>query len=918
MLRYWSRLRVAFVVVLVLLTGVVFTTNTATAQSTIPACAVTPTMVGGQGFTVSGFGFTVSGFGFTVSGFGFTVSGFGFTVSGFNIDPLQVASDIQNNPISNQWLSDLLPALSSGDSYNSVKTAILIVDDQSHGDQVAQVFDHLMEASNASNVDVFRVNIGGNSGYRSDNIADAIEAKIDELKAQGYQHFAINMSFGLVPCEDAGPTFEGKQYPFNFQQALNAIAAANQPPAPKPIWLRLECVQNLGDGQYLARFNYENKNNFPVTIPVGDKNKFYPYIPQDRGQPTIFEPGFQRNVFTVPFNGSKIQWFVTGPDGVRREANALASSRACTSALPTPTKAVRPVLECVADNGNGTYTARFGYQNDNSVAVSIPAGVNNKFSPTPEDRGQTDIFMPGRRRDVFRVTFTGGNLVWSLKGSDNQNRTSTASPTSAPCIDDQGYGLLNYVRNLGVPSQYVDDYMAYLFDAVDDDLNALRLLLKDYLEESAASNGNFAVYPVASSGNFRPWLGSQPLAPARWDETIAVGATLGNFGDLWQFSHDGNVLAPGAGFPLGNNNFIAGTSFAAPFISTYLAHFGTYPNACTFPIVDGHARPPLVSPDSLGNAKVRSGQPSPFTCTPPENEPEQFVCYADTVEYYLPGTRKNGTAVLEGRRNASKALGAPQKADGNNFVSLGFDKNDGDPREGVLILGFNNILVNGEGADIRIWETSFNDSSRPFSNYPEKALVYVAQSLEGPWTLINPGGTTDKDQAYDLVLDWAKYVKLEDITSKSGFESTADGFDVDGIEAYYCEGDDYEGEGEGAARLALPEVGSGRAVVQGSIFARAGQDIVKVDSKGKGFKNVRLDASASYTIGGKIKHYEWSLPGYTIDPVAQPKVRLAVGTHVITLTVTDKQGSTSTAIVTVTVQAGGDTLALPSVNGRGQ
>ena len=95
------------------------------------------------------------------------------------------------------------------------------------------------------------------------------------------------------------------------------------------------------------------------------------------------------------------------------------------STLPQP---VRPVLECVRNNGDGTYTAFFGYKNDNSVSVYIPVGNKNKFTPTPQDRGQTRVFEPGRHYKVFTVNFNGSNLVWTLNG-----RTSTASSNSAPC-----------------------------------------------------------------------------------------------------------------------------------------------------------------------------------------------------------------------------------------------------------------------------------------------------------------------------------------------------------------------------------------------------------------------------------------------------------------------------------------------------
>jgi xylan 1,4-beta-xylosidase len=83
---------------------------------------------------------------------------------------------------------------------------------------------------------------------------------------------------------------------------------------------------------------------------------------------------------------------------------------------------VRPVLECVAPNSDGSYTAHFGYQNDSGVAVNVPIGAKNTFHPNPQDRGQPTAFQPGRQRRVFSVTFDGSPLVWALDG-----RTATAS-----------------------------------------------------------------------------------------------------------------------------------------------------------------------------------------------------------------------------------------------------------------------------------------------------------------------------------------------------------------------------------------------------------------------------------------------------------------------------------------------------------
>jgi hypothetical protein len=96
-----------------------------------------------------------------------------------------------------------------------------------------------------------------------------------------------------------------------------------------------------------------------------------------------------------------------------------------TNNLP---QSITPTLQCVRNNGGGSYTAYFGYNNNNSVGVYIPISSKNKFSPTPIDRGQPKIFLPGSHTNVFSVNFNGTNLTWTL------NQASvTANRNSAPC-----------------------------------------------------------------------------------------------------------------------------------------------------------------------------------------------------------------------------------------------------------------------------------------------------------------------------------------------------------------------------------------------------------------------------------------------------------------------------------------------------
>lgn len=87
---------------------------------------------------------------------------------------------------------------------------------------------------------------------------------------------------------------------------------------------------------------------------------------------------------------------------------------------------VAPRLESCRDNGNGTYTATWGYINMSSESVSIPIGSRNKFYPGSADRGQPVIFMAGERTDAFSTTYSGSELTWILDGR-------TASVQSCNC-----------------------------------------------------------------------------------------------------------------------------------------------------------------------------------------------------------------------------------------------------------------------------------------------------------------------------------------------------------------------------------------------------------------------------------------------------------------------------------------------------
>jgi hypothetical protein len=135
--------------------------------------------------------------------------------------------------------------------------------------------------------------------------------------------------------------------------------------------------------------------------------------------------GYYVNVHTAAFPGG----------AVRGQLRSAGEDGPPGPVVGTPTRPVRPILECVRDNGDGGFTARFGYESDNPTPVRLPIGPANRFTPGPDDRAQASVFEPGRlpRERAFSVNFAGDALTWTLLGPDGQAYSATASRGGPPC-----------------------------------------------------------------------------------------------------------------------------------------------------------------------------------------------------------------------------------------------------------------------------------------------------------------------------------------------------------------------------------------------------------------------------------------------------------------------------------------------------
>jgi hypothetical protein len=256
---------------------------------------------------------------------------------------------------------------------------------------------------------------------------------------QTYGHSAASLGYG-VAATPAGPATRptGPVGPFP-----NAFSSANEverfsSDGPRRFFFRADGTPftpgNLLDGGGIVLQKPDITAADGVSTQADPQTSFNPFFGTSAAAPHAAAIAALVRSANPALSTADVRRVLTGTaidieaPGVDRDSGAgiLDAYNAVAAAqLKLP---VRPVLECVVDNGNGSYTARFGYKNENLFDVTIPVGAKNKFTPAPENRGQTTTFVPGRQRNTFTVTFDGRPLVWTLNG-----RTSTASSRSRRC-----------------------------------------------------------------------------------------------------------------------------------------------------------------------------------------------------------------------------------------------------------------------------------------------------------------------------------------------------------------------------------------------------------------------------------------------------------------------------------------------------
>ncbi|GCE02974.1 CARDB domain-containing protein [Dictyobacter aurantiacus] len=212
-------------------------------------------------------------------------------------------------------------------------------------------------------------------------------------------------------------------------------------------------------------------------------------------------------------------------------SSGQGSNSNLAGATPVPgTASIHPIVECVSNNGGGSYTAYFGYQNTGTAVLEIPYGPHNRFSPRtsdPLDRSQPTFFQPGRTpafpHAAFSVDFDGNPLVWQLNG-----HTATASSSSQSCPQAQLIGSIqSQPASVNLTSEGTLDWAHWGLSTASDFNHKAGVTqqISNYTVVQAGYVGQYGKDSPAVS-----WSDGSPTASATTGNGIYLGPYVANAG----------------------------------------------------------------------------------------------------------------------------------------------------------------------------------------------------------------------------------------------------------------------------------------------------------------------------------------------------------------------------------------------------
>jgi hypothetical protein len=186
----------------------------------------------------------------------------------------------------------------------------------------------------------------------------------------------------------------------------------------------------------------------------------------------------------------------------------------------------------------------------------IVQGINTKLA---------QYQASGYSRVVLNMSFVLMPCEYTFQGTDKKFDFFTFIDTyQARTQEGENYSLVEYLQ------QYFTDPVreGRVQELLNYDVAAEFESLHKQLQQSPPE-GIDKIIPVAAAGN-SGW--SVPFKPGLWLEVLSASSTQADTATLSIFSNSGEIAAPGEWYEFpANDEAVAGTSFAAPFVSVFFA-----------------------------------------------------------------------------------------------------------------------------------------------------------------------------------------------------------------------------------------------------------------------------------------------------------------------------------------------------------
>jgi hypothetical protein len=136
--------------------------------------------------------------------------------------------------------------------------------------------------------------------------------------------------------------------------------------------------------------------------------------------------------------------YIRRPEVSRRISRTLACSLLLVGATwvaagPASAAQTTPIFECAFAQPDGSYVTVWGYQNAGATTESIPVGAQNRFQPTPNDRGQPTTFDPGTHDNILIIPWDGADqLGWKIGTTTVHADASQVCPTNPVPLTGSG------------------------------------------------------------------------------------------------------------------------------------------------------------------------------------------------------------------------------------------------------------------------------------------------------------------------------------------------------------------------------------------------------------------------------------------------------------------------------------------------